>query len=113
MLRHRGTTKPGTDTSAIATAFERHLREVVIPSRAGAIATAESRNLLFSRGCHRSRDAWLGGKSYLKVLRIPYHDVLHDAEDIGRRLIQFLEISLNVEAMTRQVDASLHRNRTR
>ena len=86
MLRHRGTTKPGTDTSAIATAFERHLREV---------------------------DAWLGGKSYLKVLRIPYHDILHDAKDIGRRLIQFLEISLNVEAMTRQVDASLHRNRTR
>jgi hypothetical protein len=86
MLRHRGTAKPGSNTSAIATAFESHLREV---------------------------DAWLGGKSYLKFLRIPYHDVLHDAEDIGRKLVQFLEIRLNVEAMTHQVDARLYRNRSR
>jgi hypothetical protein len=86
MLRHRGTAKPGTNTSAVATAFESHLREV---------------------------DAWLGSKSYLKSLRVPYHDVLHDAEDIGGKLVQFLEISLGVEAMTRQVDASLYRNRSR
>lgn len=86
MLRHRGTAKPGISTSAIATAFESHLREV---------------------------DAWLGSKSYLKILRIPYHDVLYDAEDIGRQLVQFLEIGLNVEAMTRQVDATLYRNRAR
>jgi hypothetical protein len=86
MLRHRGTAKPATSTSAIATAFESHLKEV---------------------------DAWLDSKSYLKILRIPYHDVLHDAEDIGRKLGQFLEVRLNVEAMTRQVDATLYRNRTR
>jgi hypothetical protein len=86
MLRHRGTGKPGTNPSAITAAFESHLREV---------------------------DAWLGSKSYLKILRVPYHDVLHDAEDIGRKLIQFLEISLNVEAMILQVDATLYRNRTR
>jgi hypothetical protein len=85
MLRHRGTAKPGTNTSAIVAAFESHLREV---------------------------DAWLGSKSYVKLLRVPYHDVLHDAEDIGQQLIRFLEISLNVEAMTRQVDATLYRNRT-
>jgi len=86
MLRRRGTAKLGTDPSAIATAFESHLREV---------------------------DAWLGSKSYLKILRVPYHDVLHDAEDIGWKLIQFLEISLDLEAMTRQIDATLYRNRTR
>jgi hypothetical protein len=86
MLRHRGTAKPGTNPSAIATAFESHLREV---------------------------DAWLGSKSSLKLLRIPYHGVLDDAEDIGRKLAQFLEVRLNVEAMTRQVDATLYRNRTR
>ena len=86
MLRHRGTGKPGTNTSAVTTAFESHLREV---------------------------DAWLGSKSYLKILRVPYHDVLHDAGDIGGKLAQFLEISLGVEAMTRQVDASLYRNRSR
>jgi hypothetical protein len=86
MLRHRGTAKPGTNASAIATAFESHLREV---------------------------DAWLGSKAYLKLLRISYHDVLHDANDIGRKIVQFLEISLSVDAMAHQVDATLYRNRTR
>jgi hypothetical protein len=85
MLRHRGTAKPGTNTSAIATAFESHLREV---------------------------DAWLGSKSCLKLLRVPYHDVLHDAEDIGLKLTRFLEMSLNVDAMISSVDATLYRNRT-
>lgn len=48
-------------------------------------------------------------------MRVPYHEVLQDAEDIGPKLIQigFLEISLNVEAMTRQADAGLYRNRSR
>lgn len=86
MLRHRGTGKPGPNTAAVTMAFESHLREV---------------------------DAWLGSQSYLKILRIPYHDVLHGAEDIGRQLVQFLETSLNVEAMARQVDATLYRNRAR
>jgi hypothetical protein len=85
MLLHRGTAQPGADTSAIASAFEKHLREVY---------------------------AWLESKSYVKSLRIPYHDVLRDAEYVGRKLIQFLEISLNLDAMTRQADISLYRNRS-
>src|SRR6266853_1596568 len=68
MLRHRGTAKTGPDTPAIASAFEKHVRDVY---------------------------AWLDGKEYVKTLRVPYHDVLQDAEDIGQKLIQFLEISLN------------------
>jgi hypothetical protein len=84
MLRHRGTAKPGTNKAAIAAAFESHLREV---------------------------DAWLGSKSDLKLLRVPYHDVLRDPGDIGRKLLQFLAVYLDAEAMARQVDPALYRNR--
>lgn len=86
MLRNRGTAKPGTDNSAIAAAFEKHLREV---------------------------NTWLDSKAYVKSLRLPYHEVLRDAGEIARKLTQFLGIDLNVEAMTRQVDATLYRNRSR
>jgi LPS sulfotransferase NodH len=84
MLRHRGTGKPGANKAAIAAAFENHLREV---------------------------NAWIGGKSDLKLLRVPYHDVLHDPEDIVRKLVQFLEVHLDAQAMARQVDPTLYRNR--
>ena len=86
MLHHRGTAKPGADASVIAAAFEKNLRAV---------------------------NAWLDSKAYVKTLRVPYHEVLHGAEGIGHKLTQFLGISLNVEAMTRQVDATLYRNRSR
>jgi hypothetical protein len=61
----------------------------------------------------RAVNAWLDSKSYVKTLRVSYHDVLQGAEDIARKLSQFLEISINVEAMTRQVDATLYRNRSK
>jgi len=86
MLRNRGTAKPGTDNSGIAAAFEKHLRDV---------------------------HAWLDNKDYVKTLPVPYHEALRDAEGIGQKLSHFLEIGLNVEAMTRQVDATLYRNRSR
>ncbi len=86
MLHHRGTAKPGADNSVIAGAFEKNLRAV---------------------------NAWLNTNSCVKTLRVPYHDVLRDGEDISQKLSQFLGIGLNVEAMTRQVDATLYRNRSR
>ncbi len=86
MLQHRGTAEPAADNSAMADAFESHLREVF---------------------------AWLDGKRYIKTLRIPYHEVLRDAKAIANNLSQFLGIPLNLEEMTRQVDASLYRNRSR
>ena len=85
MLRRRGTYKEGANPAAMAAAFEKHLREVY---------------------------AWLGGKPYVKSIRVAYHDVLEHPEDVSRNLAEFLGVSLNVEAMTRQVDASLYRNRT-
>ena len=85
MLRNRGTAKAGVDSSIIAAAFEKNLRAV---------------------------NAWLDSKAYVKTLRVPYHEVLRDAETIARKLSEFLNTELNLEAMTRQVDATLYRNRT-
>lgn len=85
MLRNRGTAKPGGDNSAIAAAFEKHLREV---------------------------NLWLDGKAYVKALRVSYHDVLDSGGDISEKIAKFLETKLNVEAMTGQVDSNLYRNRS-
>jgi hypothetical protein len=85
MLQHRGTAKPGADPSIIAAALEKNLRAV---------------------------NAFLDSKAHVKTLRVSYHDVLRDAEGITQKISRFLEISLNVEAMNRQVDATLYRNRS-
>jgi hypothetical protein len=85
MMRRRGTFKDGADPAVMAAAFEKHLREVY---------------------------AWLDGKPYVKSVRVNYHDALKKPEQISRNLAEFLEISLNIAAMTQQVDASLYRNRT-
>jgi len=85
MLRRRGTYKEGTNQAAIAAAFEKHLKEV---------------------------NAWLDSKPRVEVLRIPYHDVLSEPQEISRRLSDFLGIPLNVEAMKQQIDSSLYRNRS-
>ncbi len=86
MLRRRGTYKDGTDPAMISAAFEKHLREV---------------------------NAWLEGKPYVKALRVQYHDVLGKPKEVMQQLAEFLGISLDVEAMVRQVDASLYRNRSK
>jgi len=85
MLRRRGTYKEGANPAAMAAAFEKHLREVY---------------------------AWLDGKPYVKSIRVPYRDVLKQPEDIGQKIAVFLEIPLNVQRMTQQVDGSLYRNRS-
>jgi hypothetical protein len=85
MMRNRGTAR-AADTSIISSAFEKNLKAV---------------------------DAWLDSKAYVKTLRVPYHEVLRDAEAIAKKLTEFLGISLNVEAMSRQVDATLYRNRSK
>ena len=84
MLRRRGTFKEGVDPAMISTAFQKHLREV---------------------------DSWLADKLYVKTMRVPYHAVLTQPQEIANQLPGFLGIDLNVGAMTQQVDASLYRNR--
>jgi hypothetical protein len=69
---------------SISAAFEKHLREV---------------------------DAWMTGKAYVKALRVPYHDALRKPKETAERVGAFLEIALDIEAMSGQVDGSLYRNR--
>ena len=85
MLRRRGTYKEGTNPGVIAAAFEKHLKEVY---------------------------SWLDSKSNVRVVRVPYHDVLNHPAEVSRKLSDFLEIPLDVGVMARQVDSSLYRNRT-
>lgn len=85
MMRRRGTYKEGANPATMAAAFEKHLRDVY---------------------------AWLDGKSYVGSIRIEYHDALKEPERISRRIVEFLGIPLGIEAMVRQVDASLYRNRS-
>jgi hypothetical protein len=85
MLRRKGNYKPSADPAAVAAAFEKHLREVY---------------------------AWLDGKPYVTSLRVAYHDILSRPAEIGRVISEFLEIKLDLEAMARQVDSSLYRNRS-
>jgi hypothetical protein len=84
MLKRRGTYKDGVNPAVITAAFEKHLREV---------------------------NTWFESKPYVKALRVPYHDVLSNPEDIAQKLPQFLGVNLNVDAMVEAVDPSLYRNR--
>ncbi|MFZ0321119.1 MAG: hypothetical protein WAL56_18475 [Candidatus Sulfotelmatobacter sp.] len=84
MLRNRGTA--GAPNAAMAALFEKELRAV---------------------------HAWLDSKAYVKTLRIPYHEVLHDSGTVATKLAQFLELELKISAMSSQVDANLYRNRSK
>lgn len=84
MLRRRGNYKEGANPAVIAAAFEKHLREVY---------------------------EWLEGKAYLKSVRVAYHDVVSGPLQVARFVSEFLGIELDLDAMKRQVDGSLYRNR--
>ncbi len=84
MLRRRGTSDSITDTSAIEEAFQRHLIEV---------------------------NKWLAGKANVQVSRVHYHRVLREPKVVAEEIAAFLQVPLDIEAMVRQVDGSLYRNR--
>ncbi len=85
MLKRRGTYKEGTNPAVVAAAFEKHLQEVF---------------------------AWMDGKPHVRSLKLPYHDVLEKSKEVSRRLVEFLGINLDVDAMAEQVDSALYRNRS-
>jgi hypothetical protein len=84
MLRRRGTSDSITNTSAIEEAFQRHLIEV---------------------------NKWLAGKANVQVSRVHYHRVLREPKVVAEETAAFLQVPLDIEAMVRQVDGSLYRNR--
>jgi hypothetical protein len=85
MLARRGNYVAGQDMSPIEKAFERHLQAV---------------------------DKWIAERTNIAVLRMQYHHILRDPRTVSEEIASFLKVPLDVEAMTRQVDANLYRNRT-
>jgi hypothetical protein len=84
MLRRRGSADSNVDTSVIEEAFQRHLIEV---------------------------NKWLAGKTNMRVARVHYHRVLREPKAVAEEIAAFLQVPLDIEAMVRQVDGSLYRNR--
>ncbi|MBZ5719363.1 MAG: sulfotransferase [Acidobacteriia bacterium] len=84
MLRRRGTYDPKVDTSAVISAFRDHLYEVHVR---------------------------LNSQPNVKVLRLPYHDVLREPKATAEKIAQFLGVVLNTDAMAGQVDDTLYRQR--
>ena len=86
MLKRRGTADPSVDPAAITRAFQTHLYEV---------------------------NTWLNGKPNLAVLRMHYHSLLKEGADAAQKIVTFLNLPLNIDAMTQQVDQNLYRNRAK
>jgi hypothetical protein len=86
MLRRRGNKdeETGGNNSAIEEAFQRHVVEV---------------------------NQWLAGKKNVQVLRVHYHRVLREPKNVAAGVAKFLGIELDIDAMARQVDGNLYRNR--
>jgi hypothetical protein len=84
MLRRRGTYDAAVDLTAITRAFQSHLYQV---------------------------HTWLSSQPNVKVLRLHYHDVLNAPKVTAEKIAGFLQVPLDVEAMARQVDQTLYRQR--
>lgn len=84
MMRRRGTYKEGASPAVISAAFAKHLKEVY---------------------------SWLGKKPYVRSLMVPYREVLQNPKQTSKIVIDFIGLTLDLEAMCTQVDKSLYRNR--
>jgi len=85
MLKRRGSVEP-LDHVVLTNAFRDHMREIV---------------------------AWLEQREEIPLCRIGYRRVLSDPQGCAQTVRDFLQLDLNVEAMAREVDPSLYRNRRR
>jgi hypothetical protein len=56
--------------------------------------------------------AWFMDRPTIPILRVGYRRVLQNPMQSAEALKDFLRIDLNVEAMAREVDPSLYRNRS-
>jgi hypothetical protein len=84
MLRRRGNADSIGDNSAIEEFFQRHLLEV---------------------------NRWIAAKPNVEIMRVHYHRVLREPKVVAEEVAAFLKVPLDIEAMTRQVDGNLYRNR--
>ncbi len=84
MLQRRGNAALIADTSALEEAFQRHLIEV---------------------------NQWLAGQANMQVARVHYRRVVREPRPVAEEIAAFLQFPLDIDAMVRQVDATLYRNR--
>jgi hypothetical protein len=85
MIRRRGTTGPGLAPAALIAGLGAHLNQV---------------------------NAWLRDKANISVHRVEHHNVLREPLRVSESIQQFLGCSLNVIAMSQQIDAALYRQRS-
>ena len=85
MIRHRGSSAAELGQAALSAAFEAHLKQV---------------------------HAWLRDKTNVSLCRLSYHQVIGEPSLAAETIQKFLERSLNVEEMARQVDSGLYRQRS-
>ena len=83
MLKRRGTTE-SVDHGVLTHAFRDHMRQIV---------------------------AWLEQREDIPVCRMGYRKVLSDPAAAANEVRDFLGLDLNMEAMAREVDPTLYRNR--
>jgi hypothetical protein len=84
MIRRRGTTGAGLTPAALIAGLGAHLNQL---------------------------NAWLKDKANISVCRVEHHDVLRDPLRAAESIQQFLQCTLDTVAMSRQIDASLYRQR--
>ena len=88
MLRRRGNAdsiaSSSAETYAIEEFFQKHLLEM---------------------------NKWVAGQENMKMLRVHYHRVLREPRTVAEEVAVFLQVPLDIEAMVKQVDGSLYRNR--
>jgi hypothetical protein len=84
MIRRRGSSGPKLAEAALKAGLQAHLNQV---------------------------NAWLKARGDVSVCRVSYHEVVRDSLRIAETIREFIRHPLDVAAMARQVDASLHRQR--
>jgi hypothetical protein len=88
MLRRRGNAdsiaSSSAETYAIEEFFQKHLLEM---------------------------NKWVAGQENMKMLRVHYHRVLREPRTVAEEVAVFLQVPLDIDAMVKQVDGSLYRNR--
>jgi len=85
MIRRRGTSGAPLGQAALVAALEAHLKQV---------------------------KTWIADKVNIAACFVEYHQTLHEPRSTAEAIQRFLGIPLDTEAMARQVDLALYRQRT-
>lgn len=96
--------RPLAEVLASQDRMMQRLGKVVPPAPTESVRGAFEQHILQIRG-------WLAAQPNISVLYMEYGDVLKDAPAAASKIKNFLGLDLDVEAMARQVEQSLYRER--